>query len=680
MNIPRSLAVVAALTLAWNGFAVSPAVAAPDKKIDNSCTTANVRLQGVSSSAPTNLCVPAASWDDTSLLLVWNKPEGGSRQVVDYRVFMDSALLGSSQENARQNSPAQQYIDSFYSRDADGFHVKTLSHAFKVTGLRQDSLHEFYVRAVYADGSLSAPSATITQHMASPSYRSVVTEPQFGAVGDGTTLNTRAIQKAIDNCNTPDCTVVIPSGTFLTGALFLHSNMTLELAQGARLLGSDRWQDYPLEKGYYLYGIPDPVPTEASYTAYLRPPSLINVIPKDNGRAEATRVPGAVADNVRVVGTGTIDGNGWKRTSSGSIVDETGTTLPQYVASSASAVATDGILAANQVLHARENPADLIGIVNPPATISDSSLYGQYRSSLMTFVGVKNLYLEGFTADNPAFHGVMFLDSSDITVYGTRHTTFNTNNGDGLEFGGSSNGIVVNNFFDTGDDVVNFAAGQGLYGAQGRSSSDVWIAGNYLRKGHGGIAIGSHTAAWVQNILAEDNVMYTTETGGLRMKSTSDMAGGARNITFRDTAMACLATDAFIASLAYTQSPSGYVSAGSATFTDIKVSNVSVDGNNTTSCTMPTSTKNPVILVEAGPTVSVGTSTVSNFSFDHVRFRNVNPTLIQGLVSSQFTDVCFATVMGNVNPWNFDAYSTGNSFEGVSPMPDTSGPTGSCPQ
>jgi len=196
---------------------------------------------------------------------------------------------------------------------------------------------------------------------------------------------------------------------------------------------------------------------------------------------------------------------------------------------------------------------------------------------------MKNLYLEGFTADNPAFHGVMFLDSSDITVYGTRHTTFNTNNGDGLEFGGSSNGIVVNNFFDTGDDVVNFAAGQGLYGAQGRSSSDVWIAGNYLRKGHGGIAIGSHTAAWVQNILAEDNVMYTTETGGLRMKSTSDMAGGARNITFRDTAMACLATDAFIASLAYTQSPSGYVSASSATFTYIKFSNVSVDGNNTTS-------------------------------------------------------------------------------------------------
>ncbi len=158
-----------------------------------------------------------------------------------------------------------------------------------------------------------------------------------------------------------------------------HSNMTLDLAQGARLLGSDRWQHYPLVKGYYLYPIPDP-----------------------QGQRVGGGHPGsrAVADNVRVVGSGTIDGNGWKRTSSSNIVDETGTALPQYVGSSASKVAADRILAASQVIHARENP---------------------------------------------------------------------------------------------GHDVINFAAGQGLYGARGRSSADVWIAGNYLRKGHGGVAIGSHT-------------------------------------------------------------------------------------------------------------------------------------------------------------------------------------------
>ena len=43
-------------------------------------------------------------------------------------------------------------------------------------------------------------------------------------------------------------------------------------------------------------------------------------------------------------------------------------------------------------------------------------------------------------------------------------------NGDGLEFGGSSNAVVASNFFDTADDVINFAAGQGKYGALGPPS------------------------------------------------------------------------------------------------------------------------------------------------------------------------------------------------------------------
>jgi len=297
----------------------------------------------------------------------------------------------------------------------------------------------------------------------------------------------------------------------------------------------------------------------------------------------------------------------------------------------------------------------------------------------MTFIGVKNLYVEGITADNPAFHGLMFLDSANIGVYGTRHTTFNANNGDGLEFGGSHNAVVTGNFFDTGDDVINFAAGQGKYGALGRTTEDVWMFGNYLRKGHGGVAIGSHTAAWVQHLLAEDNVMYMTETGGLRMKSTSDMAGGARDILFRETAMACLATSAFIATLTYTQSPSGYVAADSATFKDITVRDVSVDGNNTSTCGMAANNKNPVIDVEAGPGAGPDTSTLSHFTFDKVTFRNVNPTEIQGLVDSRFEDVCFATVLNDQNPWNLDEYSTGNTFVRTSPPPADGAPSGSCP-
>lgn len=585
--------------------------------------------------------------------------------------------VGRASDNAAEHTPSQAYVDAFYERDTDGFHVKVQSRSFKVTGLLARTTYEFTVRAVLADGSLSQPSNTIRQTTSKRAQTVDITRPQFGAVGDGVTLNTRAIQKAIDTCNSPNCTVVVPAGTFKTGALFLKSNMTLELAEGARLLGSENWQDYPIEKGYYLYPIPDPQPTESSYTQYLRPPSLLNIIPADNGRAEATRAPGAVATNVRIVGKGVVDGNGWKRTATGSTVDEVGNELPDYIASNAARSVADGILAANQVAHAREVIDTMPGIVNRPDTVSDSSIYGQYRSSLATFIGVDGLYLESFVSDNPAFHGIMFLDSENIGVYATSHTTFNTNNGDGLEFGGSANAVVANNFFDTGDDVINFAAGQGKYGAHGRSSHDVWMFGNYLRRGHGGIAIGSHTAAWVHDLLAEDNVLYRTETGALRMKSTSDMSGGARNIIFRDSAVDCMATNAFIASLTYSLSPSGYVSGESATFRDIFVSNVSVNSNNSATCGMPTNDNRPVILIEAGPTVEA--NTVGPFHYEDVRFRNVSPTSIEGLTDSTFTNVCFESVRRNANPWNLDEYSTGNRFVNVSPLPGAGAPTGRCP-
>lgn len=677
MQAPRRIT-IAALTavLALGALASAPAQAAPKTDIDNTCTPANTRLTGTSATAPSNLCVPGAATDDVSTLLVWNKPEGGTRQVVDYEVFQDGRSLGRSSANAAQHTPSQAYMDAFYAADTDGFHVRTVSHSFKVTGLKAQISYSFTVRAVYADGAVSAPTAAIRQTTAKKAHRSDVTRPQFGAVGDGDTLNTKAIQKAIDNCNAPNCVVTIPAGTFKTGALFLKSGVTLELAEGARLLGSDDWRDYPIEQGYYLYSIPNPLPTEDSYTAYLRPPSLLNVIPADNGRDEAGRHPGAAATGVRIVGKGVIDGNGWKRTAAGSSIDEAGNDLPTYLASNAAKVAADGILAANQVEHARAAIDTLPGIINRPATVTDSSIYGQYRSSLATFIGVDGLYLEGFTADNPAFHGVMMLDSENIGVYATSHTTYDTNNGDGLEFGGSANAVVANNFFDTGDDVVNFAAGQGKYGALGRSSQDVWIMGNYIRRGHGGVAIGSHTAAWVQHILAEDNVMHRTETGALRMKSTSDMNGGARNILFRDTAVDCVASNAFIASLAYTLSPSGYVSGDSATFRDIAVRDVSVNSNNSKTCGMADSASKPVILVEAGPAKDA--DTVGPFSFTDVRFRNVNPTGIQGLTGSTFTDVCFESVRGNANPWVLDVHSTGNTFVRVSPAPGGGAPTGRC--
>lgn len=71
---------------------------------------------------------------------------------------------------------------------------------------------------------------------------------QFGTVGNGKTFDTQALQKAIDSCHqTGGGQVTVPPGTYLTGTLYLKSNVELYLSRGAVLLGSPRNpQDYPV--------------------------------------------------------------------------------------------------------------------------------------------------------------------------------------------------------------------------------------------------------------------------------------------------------------------------------------------------------------------------------------------------------------------------------------------------
>lgn len=68
---------------------------------------------------------------------------------------------------------------------------------------------------------------------------------EFGAVADGKTVNTAAIQKAIDTAAGGGGTVVVPAGTWRSGAIFLKPGVDLRLAKDAVLLGSDRIEDYP---------------------------------------------------------------------------------------------------------------------------------------------------------------------------------------------------------------------------------------------------------------------------------------------------------------------------------------------------------------------------------------------------------------------------------------------------
>jgi len=68
----------------------------------------------------------------------------------------------------------------------------------------------------------------------------------FGAIADGKTLCTKAIQNAIDKCaGQGGGRIVIPAGNYYTGTVFLRSFVELHLEQNAQLIGSTNYDDYP---------------------------------------------------------------------------------------------------------------------------------------------------------------------------------------------------------------------------------------------------------------------------------------------------------------------------------------------------------------------------------------------------------------------------------------------------
>ncbi len=157
-------------------------------------------------------------------------------------------------------------------------------------------------RACSAAGTRrSCRSATTSTHLLSLAVALLLFSASFlhaaqrlvisdhGAVGDGKTLNTLAIQSAIDSCATNGGgLVVVPRGTFVTGSIFLKQGVDLRIEKWGVLKGSQDTNDYPW------------INTRIAGLEMKWPAALVNA----NGLA-----------GVRILGEGVIDGSGerwWK--------------------------------------------------------------------------------------------------------------------------------------------------------------------------------------------------------------------------------------------------------------------------------------------------------------------------------------------------------------------------------
>ncbi|MFB3169218.1 fibronectin type III domain-containing protein [Neobacillus sp. 179-C4.2 HS] len=589
--------------------------------------------------APINLQIPTLAFDEDSITLVWEKPEN-YKDIVDFNVYMDGKKIGSALKD--NGGPAKEYIDNFYENiDKDDFHVDILIHNFTVENLESNRSYEFYVTSVNKDGVESAPSNKIEGKTTPvPEVFDIV---DFGATPDDDIKDTKAIQAAIDAA-TKGAKVLIPEGKFISGEIWLKSDMTLQV--DGYLLGSDDPKDY--SRNFWVY---DYSTDERSY-------SLINAHTYDYGSLK----------NIRITGKGTIDGNGWKVDPSKKTIDEAGNELPFYFAGNNSKVTGNVTVENGKMSELDLTSPNTLGILGATQSYASQemgmnvkSAYST-RSSLITVRGVDGMYYEGFTQLNPAFHGIVNLHSKNIVVNGTISKTYDANNADGYEFGDSQHIMVFNNFVDTGDDAINFAAGMGQAAADKEPTGDAWIFNNYIREGHGGVVTGSHTGSWIQDFVVEDNIMYKTDVG-LRSKTNTPMGGGARNILFRDNALEGIDGDGpFVFTSSYEDAnaailyePAQQISQ----FRDMLIENTTVRNQG--------GSKKQAILVQGNN--DVGEVYHENITFKDVKFDNVYSVKMDYAKDFKFINVAFSNVKdNNGNPWRI-TNSTGLVFDNTTESP-----------
>jgi exo-poly-alpha-galacturonosidase len=356
------------------------------------------------------------AYDDSSITVIWSKPSDYSN-VISYNVYQNGSLAGNTK-------------NLFYN----------------ITGLEPDSPYSLIVKAVDASGTESAPSNKIIQSTA-PAMK-VFNVTAYGAVGDGNTLNTAAIQKAINECS-PGGKVLIPSGTFVSGALFLKSDMTLQI--DGTLRGSDNVADYPLTSKRFPY--------YASGNNYM---GLINAYTETYGSIK----------NVRICGSGAVNGGS---DTVGSIIGHKNTILGDNQEKAKGDTARCDMITAKGV----------DGLYLGDLTLVNPAMHTIFISYS------KNITVNGIKVDTYDIHNADGIDLATSDTAYIFNSSFDAGD-DCINFnaGVGADG-VKENYPDNNIRVFNCIA----------------------KRGHGGVVFGSFTAAWIQNVLVEDCLFDGTDIG-----------------------------------------------------------------------------------------------------------------------------------------------------------------------
>jgi len=348
---------------------------------------------------------------------------------------------------------------------------------------------------------------------------------KFGAKADGVTLNTKAINDAIDACNKKGGgVVVIPSGLWMTGPVVLKSNVNLHLQKGSLLLFTKDFDQYPLVQGNWE-GIPQM---------------------RNQSPLSATN-----ANNIGITGYGVIDGNGdawrqvrkdkltesqWKKlVSSGGVVSEDGKSW----------YPSEKWLKASKM----KNPGEITPDKTPEFY---NSIKDFLRPNLLVFSQCKKVLLEGVTFQNSPAWCLHPLMCEDLTVrYVTVINPWYAQNGDGIDVESCKNVLIESSSFTCGDDGLCMKSGRDEAGRKrGMPVENVIIRDCKVYQAHGGFVIGSEMSGGARNIWVSNCTFMGTDVG-LRFKTTRGRGGIVENIHVDNIQMKDIAGDAILFDMYY---------------------------------------------------------------------------------------------------------------------------------
>lgn len=376
----------------------------------------------------------------------------------------------------------------------------------------------------------------------------------FGAKGDGITLNTTSINKAIDAVHEQGGgKVVVPAGVWLTGPIVLKSNVNFHVEANALVVFSDDYTLYPINNTSF----------EGLDTRRCQAP----IYAKD-------------AENIAITGQGVFDGSGdsWRPVKKSKLTESQWKNLVNSggVVDGNIWYPTTGSLKGAQATKEFNNPVGL------ETTAEWDEIRPWLRPVLLNFVNCKRVLLEDATFKNSPAWCLHPLMCQDITL--NRVKVFNpwySQNGDALDLESCKNALVTNCIFDAGDDAICIKSGKDADGRRrGIPCENVIVKNNTVLHGHGGFVVGSEMSGGVKNIFVSDCSFLGTDVG-LRFKSTRGRGGIVENIYINNINMIDIPNEALLFDLFYGGKESDEVPAvteETPAFRNIFIANVTCKG------------------------------------------------------------------------------------------------------